>query len=365
MEAGLPEFLPQSKLLKSGGKLGCPRSAVFPATPARPASQCRDPAGAGCSAQPGAAGGKPAQARWSSEDRSRSHTPRSQPPPRRLGDVFGKLGEATFPGEPDGRRKRRRAGIREKNERDPDQKRESRRAGRPGESGEEADPPRGEGEAQKPDGELWEERRELPGGKARRNRQALPLRPRAVTPGSDARGPRPRGPSLLPPTCPAQTPSASWGRDERVFAGCVCAPAGPRAGETVLVSSACGSAPGAVRASCRRARVGEASRTHQVQSRDTHRVRPQAHSELRRHGRSRREPRRARSPGDPPELRHGRASPKKGDSSPIKKKKGGLATFVVFFFSKDKQNPSESLSCSRPAPLRPQIYSLDLPILAS
>lgn len=54
-----------------------------------------------------------------------SHTPRSQPPPRRLGDVFGKLGEATFPGEPDGRRKRRPAGIREKNERDPDQKRES------------------------------------------------------------------------------------------------------------------------------------------------------------------------------------------------------------------------------------------------
>lgn len=56
-------------------------------------------------------------------------------------------------------------------------------------------------------------------------------------------------------------------------------------------------------ASYRRAGLGNASRMHQVQSRGTHRARPGAHSELRRHGRSR--PRAEEGL----RLRHGRPSP--------------------------------------------------------
>ncbi|XP_032328546.1 uncharacterized protein LOC106729243 isoform X2 [Camelus ferus] len=72
----------------------------------------------------------------------------------------------------------------------------------------------------------------------------------------------------------------------------------------------------------------------------THRARPGAHSELQRHGRSRREPRRARSAGDPPELRHGAPPPPKtGGSSPIKKKEP-----TTFF--KEKENPKAKFSAA-------------------
>lgn len=102
----------------------------------------------------GKAGANPLELRGSI---ALSHTPSFQPPPRRLED-FSKLGEATFPREPDVKEKGSRASKRE-SERDPDERRDSGRAGRLGESCEEADPPRGEGEAQKPDSELGEERR--------------------------------------------------------------------------------------------------------------------------------------------------------------------------------------------------------------
>lgn len=185
------------------------------------------------------------------------------------------------------------------------------------------------------------------GGKARRDRPAFPLRPRAVTSGATGRVPgRGAGASssrLARPRHRAHVPGS--GPVSRCPVR-LCVPAGPRADETVRISSACGSAPGTVRASCRCAGVGKASRTHQVQSRDTHPMRPEEHSELRRHGRSRREPRRARSPEDPPVLRHGRPSPlKKGGSSPMEKKKKDSPRFF-----KEKQNPSESHSCSPSAP---------------
>lgn len=46
------------------------------------------------------------------------------------------------------------------------------------------------------------------GAKARRDPPAFPLRPRAVIPGSDGQGHRPRGWSLQQPPCPAQAPCA-------------------------------------------------------------------------------------------------------------------------------------------------------------
>lgn len=69
------------------------------------------------------------------------------------------MGKQLFQGGQKAKREGSRLGRRE-SERDPDERRESGRAGREGESGEEADPPRREREAQKPDSELWEERRE-------------------------------------------------------------------------------------------------------------------------------------------------------------------------------------------------------------
>lgn len=169
------------------------------------------------------------------------------------------------------------------------------------------------------------------GGNARRDPPAFPLLPRAVIPGSDGQGHRPRGWSLQQPTCSAQAPCARpvERTSESLHSASVrsSGSAGQRASETVRILSACGSVPGAARASCQCAGVGKASRTHQVQSWDTHRVRPEAHSELRRHGRSRREPRRARSPEDPLELRHGRPSPLKRGNQ-VQPRKKGLTTFL-------------------------------------
>lgn len=99
-------------------------------------------------------------------------------------------------------------------------------------------------------------------GKARRDLPALPLRPRAVTPGSDRQGAQPRHAASVPGSGPVSRRTAR-----------PCVPVGPRAGETVRISSACGSVREAVRASRRRARLGNASRMHQVQSRGTHRAR--------------------------------------------------------------------------------------------
>lgn len=162
-------------------------------------------------------------------------------------------------------------------------------------------------------------------------------------PGSDPQGPRPRAGAASSrrarPRHRARVPGSGRVSLDRAR---LHVPAGPRAGEAVRISSACGSVPAAVLASCRRAGVGKAPRTHQVQSRGTHRVRPGAHSELPRHSQLLREPERARSPGDPPRLRYGRPSPlKKGDQVRSKKKKKSPPRFF-----KEKQNPSESQSCS-------------------
>lgn len=172
-------------------------------------------------------------------------------------------------------------------------------------------------------------------------------------PGSDPQDPRPRAGAASSrrarPRHRARVPGS--GRVSRRRAR-LHVPAGPRAGGTVRISSACGSVPAAVLASCRRAGVGKASRTHQVQSQGTHRVRPGAHSELPRHSQPLQEPERARSPGDPPRLRYGRPSPLKGGIKSDQEKKGPPRFF------KEKQNPSESQSCS-PLPPDPLLGSSD------
>lgn len=99
-------------------------------------------------------------------------------------------------------------------------------------------------------------------------------------------------------------------------------------------------------ASCRwRAVVAKASRTHQVQSRGAHRARPGAHGELRRHGQSCREPRRARS-RDAPQIFSPSPPypPKKGGSSPIKKE-GPTRIF---------QRENKTQACPNPARLGPR-----------
>lgn len=224
--------------------------------------------------------------------------------------MFGKLGEATFPGEPDSRRNGSRAREEEKRKR-PGRKARVRAGWMPGQERLGGGPTPQRRESTKAGPRVVGAKERVVGGKARRDPPAFPVRPRAVIPGSDGQGHRPRGAGasssrLARPRHGARVP---WsGRVSRCTVR-LCVPAGRRASETVRILSACGSVPGAARASCRCAGVGKASRTHQVQSWDTHRVRPEAHSELRRHGRSRREPRRARSPEDPPELRHGRPPP--------------------------------------------------------
>lgn len=111
-------------------------------------------------AAPSRRGGEPALTRSSSGNRSRSHTPLVPSQPH--GDLktsSANLRKQLFPGSQTAEGKG--AGLRKsKSERDPDEKREYGRAGRLDKSGEEADPPRSEGEAQKPVRELWEERRE-------------------------------------------------------------------------------------------------------------------------------------------------------------------------------------------------------------
>lgn len=84
----------------------------------------------------------------------------------------------------------------------------------------------------------------------------------------------------------------------------------------------------------------------------THRARPGAHGEFRRHGQSRREPKRTRGPGDPPELHHGRTSLlKRGDQ--VQSRKKGPPRF-------SKKNKTQT--SPNPTPLRPPIHSTDLPI---
>lgn len=106
------EFLPQNKCLGSQEKSGCPQSVVPPSCgSARRAWRRR------LQRPRRRSGGKPALTCPSSRDPPHFHTPRSQPPPRRLGDDFGKLGEATFPGDPDGRKEGSRSREEEKQKR--------------------------------------------------------------------------------------------------------------------------------------------------------------------------------------------------------------------------------------------------------
>lgn len=83
--------------------------------------------------------------------------------------------------------------------------------------------------------------------------------------------------------------------------------------------------------------------------RSTHRARPGAHSELRRHSRSRREPRRARSAGDTPALHHG-APPPQNRGDQVQSRKRSPPRFPKR--NKTQVTPS-------PAPLRPQNHSSD------
>ena len=188
-------------------------------------------------------------------------------------------------------------------------------------------------------------RQRVVGGKTRRDLRALSLRPRAGIPASDGQGPRPRAGGASSRRARPRHVASVPGSGQRVGAERVCAFQRVR---------------GPARSCAFRARVGECSRGCESEltarrggkgipnasgaERSTHRARPGAHSELRRHGRSRREPRRARSAGDTPALHHGAPPPQNlGGSSPIKKKEPTT-------FSKEKQNPSGSQSGSPPPP---------------
>lgn len=150
---GYLNSFPQNKLSGSRGKSGCPWSAASPPATRRPRSGRRwlqRPARR--------RGEKPALTRPGSGDRSRSHTPpRPSDPHRDLETTSANLGKQLFPGSQTPERKAAELGKRE-SERDADRRR--RESGRAGLRGEEADPPRGDGEAQKPRSELGEERRE-------------------------------------------------------------------------------------------------------------------------------------------------------------------------------------------------------------
>lgn len=277
------EFLPQNKLLGSQGKSGCPQSAVPPARGSARRSWRRR-----LQRPPRPSGGKLALTRPSSRDPPRSPTPRSQPPPRRLGDDFGKLGEATFPGDPGGREEGSRSREEEK------QKGTRTKSSNPGGPGSgaragrwwTASPLRGNTKAPP----------RVVGGKARRDRPALPRRPRAVTPGSEGQDPRPRAGAASSGVPGPGTVRASRGAGEGVRAEYVRAlPRVRRRGDRAHFQRP-RECPGAVRASCGRAGWERRPNASGAEP-GTHRVRPGAHSQLRRHGQSRREPKRARSPG--------------------------------------------------------------------
>lgn len=139
------------------------------------------------------------------------------------------------------------------------------------------------------------------GGQARKDLRVLRLPTRIRIPGKPSAGSPASGTSCRRARVRHAGSVAGRRRAGRCGAR-LCIPVGPQAGGIVRISSACGSVRGARQACSRRARVGKTSRTHQVQSPGTHRARPGAHSELRRHGCSHREPRRTRSAGVSPKL---------------------------------------------------------------
>lgn len=166
----------------------------------------------------------------------------------------------------------------------------------------------------------------------------------AGSPASGQRRQRPARPSEAPCERLAEAASES-------VRSAPCVPVGPWAGGTLRISSACGRVRGAVRASGGRARVGKASRTHQVQ-------RP-APTES---GRER-----TASSGvtaGPVESRGGPGALETLWSFPPSPAKGGDQVQSIKSpprFFKQKQN----VSSPSPVPLRPQIYSSAPPILAS
>lgn len=167
----------------------------------------------------------------------RSHTaphsaPRSQPSPRRLGDDFSKLGEATFPGKPDGKEKGSRA--KEEGKRKRPRRKARVRAGRtPGREQREGGP------ASRRSGST-KARQRVVGGKARRDLRAIPLRPWAMTPESDGQGPRPQaGGASSRRARPRHVASVPGSRRASRCRARLCVPVGPRAGEIVRISSAC------------------------------------------------------------------------------------------------------------------------------
>lgn len=260
-------------------------------------------------AAPSRRGGEPALTRSSSRNRSRSHTPLVPSQPH--GDLktsSANLRKQLFPGSQTAEGKG--AGLRRVKVKETRTKSEStggldawtraaRRRTHPAAKGK-----------HKSRSESCGRKGESSERKGEKGWAGPPSPTRGRDPRSDPRGPRPRAGAASSrrarPRHRARVPGS--GRVSRCRAR-LHVPAGPRAGETVRISSACGSVPAAVLASCRRAGVGKASRTHQVQSQGTHRVRPGAHSELPRHSQPLREPERAPSPGDPPRLRYGRPSP--------------------------------------------------------
>ena len=221
--------------------------------------------------------------------------PSSQPSPRRLGDDFSKLGKATFPGKPDGKEKGSRA--REEGKRKRPGRKTRVQAGRtPGRERPEGGP------ALRRSGST-KARQRVVEGKARRDLRALPLRPWAMTPESDGQGPRPQAGGASSRRARARHVASVPGnrRASRCRAR-LCVPVGPRAGEIVRISSACSRGCTSERPA---RRGGKAIPNASGAEPSTHRARPGAHSELRHHGRSSREPRRARSAGDTPALRYG------------------------------------------------------------
>lgn len=151
MEAGLPEFLPRSKLLVPKGNQGPPPGPAGPAAqrgPSRPPAAARGPQRGGSRRGPAGAPGI---------DRALT-PPVPSHPHKGLETTSANLEKQLFPGIQTTEGKG--AGLGKwKSERDPDENLESGRAGRLGASSEE-DPPRREGETQKPHRELWEERQE-------------------------------------------------------------------------------------------------------------------------------------------------------------------------------------------------------------
>ena len=167
-----------------------------------------------------------------------------------------------------------------------------------------------------------------------------------MTPGSNEQGPGLRAGGAQQPARRAQAHCERPGElGERVSAERVCAFQRVRGPARSCAFRARAGVPVALQASRKLAGVRKASRTHQVQSRAPTERGRERNCELRRHGGSRREPRRARSAGDPPErtatvpLPPPKKKPGAGGWSSLVRKKEPTT------FCKEKQNPTESQFC--------------------